>query len=71
MPPYSSVDPGKDSRSKYGGHQLCEEYEGVSYLTKPPQVVRRRKLPVAYTHPRYADAKRARQNLGRDLASTQ
>jgi hypothetical protein len=54
--------------------QHCQWHKrenALSYLTKPPQVVRRRKLPVAYTHPRYADAKRARQNLGQDFASTQ
>ena len=39
----------------------------VSYLSKPLQVVWRRKLQVAYAHPRYADAKRALQQLGREL----
>jgi putative transposase len=40
----------------------------VSHLTKPQQVVWRRKLQAAYAHPRYVDAKRALLKLGRELA---
>lgn len=40
----------------------------VSYLTKPLQVLWRRKLQAAYAHPRYADAKRALQQLVKELA---
>ena len=39
----------------------------VSYLSKPQQVVWRRKLQAAYAHPTYAEAKRAVQRLVRDL----
>ena len=39
----------------------------VSYLSKPQQIVWRRKLHAAYAHPTYADAKRAVQRLVRDL----
>lgn len=39
----------------------------VSYLSKSQQVLWRRKLPAAYAHPRYTDAKRALQQLGRTL----
>jgi len=40
----------------------------VSYLTKPQQILWRRKLHAAYAHPRYADAKRALQKLVQELA---
>jgi putative transposase len=40
----------------------------VRYLTKPQQVLWRRKLQAAYAHPRYVDAKRALLKLGRELA---
>ena len=40
----------------------------VSYLTKPLQVLWRRKLQAAYAHPAYTDAKRALQKLVTDLA---
>lgn len=40
----------------------------VSYLTKHEQPTWRRKLQAAYAHPSYADAKRALQRLGRELA---
>ena len=40
----------------------------VSYLSKPQQLLWRRKLQAAYAHPKYADAKRALQKLGSDLA---
>ena len=39
----------------------------VSYLTKPLQVLWRRKLQAAYAHPTHADAKRALQKLVREL----
>lgn len=39
----------------------------VSYLSKPQQVLWRRKLQAAYAHPSYADAKRALQRLIREL----
>ena len=40
----------------------------VSYLTKPLQVIWRRKLQAAYAHPSYADAKRALLKLVSELA---
>jgi transposase-like protein len=40
----------------------------VSYLTKPLQVIWRRKLQAAYAHAGYADAKRALQKLVTELA---
>lgn len=40
----------------------------VSYLTKPLQILWRRKLQAAYAHASYADAKRALQKLVADLA---
>ena len=40
----------------------------VSYLSKPQQLLWRRKLQAAYAHPRYADAKRALQRLATELA---
>lgn len=40
----------------------------VSYLSKPLQLLWRRKLQAAYAHPKYADAKRALQKLGSELA---
>ena len=40
----------------------------VSYLTKPLQVIWRRKLQAAYQHATYADAKRALQKLVTELA---
>jgi transposase-like protein len=40
----------------------------VSYLTKPLQIVWRRKLQAAYAHPAFADAKRALQKLVTELA---
>lgn len=39
----------------------------VSYLTKPLQILWRRKLQAAYAHASYADAKRALQKLVADL----
>jgi putative transposase len=39
----------------------------LSYLPKRDHRVWRRKLQTAYAHPRYADAKRALQQLGREL----
>jgi len=42
----------------------------VSYLTKPQQLLWRRKLNAAYAHPSYADAKRALQRLVRELTSS-
>jgi len=41
----------------------------VSYLTKPLQIVWRRKLQAAYAHGSYADAKRALQRLVRELTT--
>jgi len=40
----------------------------VSYLTKPLQILWRRKLQAAYAHASYADAKRALQKLVADLS---
>ena len=40
----------------------------VSYLTKPLQIIWRRKLQAAYAHAGYADAKRAVQKLVTELA---
>ena len=40
----------------------------VSYLTKPLQILWRRKLQAAYAHASYADAKRALQHLVKELA---
>jgi transposase-like protein len=40
----------------------------ISYLTKPQQLVFRRKLQAAYGHGSYADAKRALQRLVQELA---
>jgi hypothetical protein len=40
----------------------------LRYLTKPQQVIWRRKLRAAYAHGGYADAKRALQRLIRELA---
>lgn len=40
----------------------------LSYLPKAVQPTWRRKLQAAYAHPAYADAKRALQRLGRELA---
>lgn len=39
----------------------------LSYLTKPQQIVWRRKLLAAYAHAGYDDAKRALQRLVKDL----
>lgn len=41
----------------------------VSYLTKPLQIVWRRKLQAAYAHASYADAKRALQRLVQELTT--
>ena len=51
--------------------QRCQWHQRenvLRYLTKPQQVLWRRKLQAAYAHPRYADAKRALQALVKDLA---
>lgn len=40
----------------------------ASYLTKPHQILWRRKLQAAYAHPLYADAKRALLHLVKELA---
>ena len=40
----------------------------MSYLTKPLQIIWRRKLQAAYAHAGYADAKRALQKLVPELA---
>lgn len=40
----------------------------VSYLSKSQHLLWRRKLQAAYAHPKYADAKRALQKLGTELA---
>jgi len=52
--------------------QRCPWHERenvVSYLTKPMQVLWRRKLQAAYAHPCYADAKRALLKLVTELAT--
>lgn len=57
----------------FGGHvpiQRCQWHKRenvVSYLTKPQQVLWRRKLQAAYAHPSYADARRALLQLVRTL----
>ena len=51
--------------------QRCQWHQRenvLRYLTKPQQVLWRRKLQAAYAHPRYADAERALQALVKDLA---
>ncbi len=51
--------------------QRCQWHQRenvLRYLTKPQQVLWRRKLQAAFAHPRYADAKRALQALLKDLA---
>jgi transposase-like protein len=51
--------------------QRCQWHQRenvVSYLTKPQQILWRRKRQAAYAHPRYADAKRALLHLVTELA---